>query len=181
MYEYVDSNSERIDLFKKGLYNLDCYQIANRNYFIPDCGFVKSPTVEVEGYGRLGFVQAWELRPIKPTLYDLVRTSSRLGFTQKCKTNLRDLYTLHYNEETHKRLKRGPSYGYLWSWDVLVKEYLLARQSHRDSFKGSVSGPPSPYYPEDLDVINILLCVSKYSSDWSRTVLNKRRKLSHNQ
>ncbi len=47
MYEYVDSNSDRIGLFKQGLYNLDCYQIANRNYYITDCGFLKSPTADL--------------------------------------------------------------------------------------------------------------------------------------
>jgi hypothetical protein len=176
MYEYIDSNSERIGLFKQGLYNLDCYQIANQVYYITDCGFVKSPTADLEAYGRLGFVQAWELRPVKPILYNLVGSSSRLGFAQKRRTKLRDLYTLHYNEEKHKILKRGPSYGYQWSWDVLVKEYLLARQSYRNSQEGSVIGQLSAYYPEDSGVINILLCVSKHSPDCSRTVLNKRQR-----
>ena len=124
----------------------------------------------------MGFVQAWEIRPIKPTFHNLVNTNSKLGFTQKRRTKLKDSFTLHYNEEKHKILKRGPSYGYLWSWDVLVKEYLLSRQSYRDSIKGSVIGPLSAYYPEDLDVINILLCVSKYSSDWHRAERNKRQR-----
>jgi hypothetical protein len=68
MYEYVDNNTDRIGLFKKGLYNLDCFQIANRHYDIPIpiCGFVKSPIGELTEYGRLGYVQAWELRPVKP-------------------------------------------------------------------------------------------------------------------
>jgi hypothetical protein len=124
----------------------------------------------------LGFVQAWEIRPIKPTFHNLVNTNSKLGFTQKRRTKLKDLFTLHYNEEKHKILKRGPSYGYLWSWDVLVKEYLLSRQSYRDSIKGSVIGPLSAYYPEDLDVINILLSVSRYSPDCHRRVRNKRQR-----
>ena len=109
MYKYIDSNSDRIGLFKQGLYNLDCYQIANRDYYITDCGFCKSLTSDSVGYGRLGFVQAWEVRPIKPTFYNLVNTNSRLGFTQRCRTKLRDLFTLHYNEEKHKILKRGTS------------------------------------------------------------------------
>jgi hypothetical protein len=95
MYKYVDRNSERIGLFKLGLYNLDCFQIANRDYYILDCGFIKSPTGDLVGYGRLGFVEAWELRPIKPILYNLVASSSQLGFTQKHRTKLRDLYTLY--------------------------------------------------------------------------------------
>jgi|LauGreDrversion4_1035100.scaffolds.fasta_scaffold200283_1 hypothetical protein len=176
MYKYIDSNSDRIGLFKQGLYNLDCYQIANRDYYITDCGFCKSLTSDSVGHGRLGFVQAWELRPIKPTFYNLVNTNSQLGFTQRRRTKLRDLFTLDYNEDKHKILRRGPSYGYLWSWDVLVKEYLLSRQSYRDSIKGSVIGPLSAYYPEDLDVINILLSVSKYSPDWHRAVRNKKQR-----
>ena len=177
MYRYIDSNSERIDLFKLGLYNLDCYQIANRDYYIPDCGFCKSPTEDLVGHGRLGFAEAWELRPIKPTLYNLVASSSQIGYTQKRRTKLRDLYTLHYNEEKHKVLRKGHSYVIeLFNWDVLVKDYLLARQFYRDSLDASVIRPPSAYYLEDLDVINILLCVSKYYPDWSRAVLNKRQR-----
>ena len=176
MNHYTDSNRDRIGLFKQGLYNLDCYQIANRDYYITDCGFCKSLTSDLVGYGRLGFVQAWEIRPVKPTFYNLVNSNSKLGFTQKRRTKLKDLFTLHYNEEKHKILKRGPSYGYLWSWDVLVKEYLLSRQSYRDSIKGSVIGPLSAHCPEDLDVINILLSVSRYSSDWHMTVRNKRQR-----
>ena len=57
MYEYIDSNSDRIGLFKKALYNLDCLQIARVDYnYIPDCGFVKSPTEDILDYGRLGFI-----------------------------------------------------------------------------------------------------------------------------
>jgi hypothetical protein len=176
MNKYIDSNRDRIGLFKQGLYNLDCYQIANRDYYITDCGFCKSLTSDLVGYGRLGFVQALEIRPVKPTFYNLVNSNSKLGFTQKRRTKLKDLFTVHYNEEKHKILKRGPSYGYLWSWDVLVKEYLLSRQSYRDSIKGSVIGPLSAHCPEDLDVINILLSVSRYSSDWHMTVRNKRQR-----
>ncbi len=112
-----------------------------------------SPTGELVGYGRLGFVKAWELRPIKPILYNLVASSSQLGFTQKRRTKLRDLYTLlvHYIEEKHKVLKKGPSYGSdLFNWDVLVKEYLLARQSYRDSLNGSVIGLPTGEYASRL-------------------------------
>jgi hypothetical protein len=95
-------------------------------------------------------VQAWELRPVKSTVFNLVNSNSQLGFAQRRRTKLRDLFTLHYNEEKHKILKRGPSYGYLWSWDVLVKEYLLARQSYRDSIKGSVIGSLSAYLVTQL-------------------------------
>jgi hypothetical protein len=179
MYEYIDSNSDRIGSFKRALYNLDCLQIAEVAYkYIPECGFVISPTEDILDYGRLGFVQCWELRPVKPILYNLVKSSSRFGFSQrKRRTKLIDLYTLDYNEAKHKILKRTPGYEFLWSWNVIVSEYLLARQSYRNSLSGVVVGLPSAYYPEDIDAINILLSVSNYSPDWHRLVLNKRRKI----
>ncbi len=89
MYGYIDSgsNSKRVDSFKKALYNLDCLQIAGVDYnYILDCGFVKSPTEDILDYGSLGYIQCWELRPIKPTLYNLVNLSTRLGFPQKQRT-----------------------------------------------------------------------------------------------
>ncbi len=180
MYEYVDSNSDRIDLFKKGLYNLDCFQIANRHYDIPICGFVKSPIGELTEYGRLGYVQAWELRPVKTALYSLVQSSAQSGFTQKRRTTLVDLYTLNYNEVTHKSLRREFPFDPLRGWNVIVKDYLLARQSYRESIEVSVFNHlgPRPYYPEDLDVINILLSVGKFSSDCKKANLNKRLKVS---
>ena len=102
MYEYIDSNSDRMSSFKKALYNLDCLQIAGVAYnFILDCGFVQSPTEDILDYGSLGYIQCWELRPIKPTLYNLVNLSTRLGFPQKRRTKLIDLYTLSYNENKH--------------------------------------------------------------------------------
>jgi hypothetical protein len=89
MYEYIDSNTERIGSFKRALYNLDWHQIAGRpDYWITDCGFVQSPTADLEDNGRLGFVQAWELRPVAPTLYNLVESSARFGFPQKRRTKL---------------------------------------------------------------------------------------------
>ncbi len=90
---------------------------------------------------------------------------------------MKDLYTLNYNEDKHKILEGGPEYGFPWSWNAIVSDYLLARQSNRNSLSGIVVGLPSAYYPEDIDVINILLSVSNYSPDWSRLVLDKRRKI----
>jgi hypothetical protein len=178
MYEYIDSNSDRIGSFKRALYNLDCLQIAGVAYnYIPDCGFVISPTVDISDYGRLGYVQCWELRPVKPILYNLVKSNSRFGFPQKRGTKLADLYTLDYNEDKHKISTRETLYGFRWSWNVIVSDYLLARQSYRNSLSGVVVGLPSAYYPEDIDAINILLSVSNYSPDWHRLVLNKRRKI----
>ena len=178
MYEYIDSNSDRIGSFKRALYNLDCLQIAGVAYsYIPDCGFVISPTEDILGYGRLGYIQCWELRPVKPFLYNLVNTNSRFGFSQKRRTKLTELYTLDYNEIKHKILTRNRLYEFQWSWNVIVSNYLLARQSYRNSLSGVVVGLPSAYYPEDIDVINILLSVSIYSPDWHRLVLNKRRKI----
>ena len=146
MYGYIDSgsNSERVSKFKKALYNLDCLQIAGVDYkYITDCGFVKSPTVDILDYGSLGYIQCWELRPIKPTLYNLVNLSTRLGFPQKRRTKLIDLYTLDYNEDKHTILKnRRPrnSYEYRWNWSQILSEYLQARQFHRDSLSGAVIG-----------------------------------------
>ena len=178
MQEYIDSNTERIGSFKRALYNLDCHQIAGvANKYIPECGFVKSPTGYILDYGRLGFIQCWELRPVKPTLYNLVKSSSQFGFPQKRKTKLVDLYTLDYNEEKHKILYKDRRYEFLPSWRVIVSDYLLARQTYRDSLSGVVVGLPVAYYPENIDVINILLSVSVYYPDWHRLVLNKRRKI----
>jgi hypothetical protein len=178
MYEYINSNTGRIGSYKLALYNLDCLQIAGEvNKYIPECGFVKSPTQNILDYGRLGFVQCWELRPVKPTLYNLVRSSSQFGFPQKRKTKLTDLYTLDYNEEKHNILYKDRRYEYLPSWKVTVSEYLLARQTYRDSLPRVVIGQPSAYYPENIDIINILLSVSVYCPDWHRLVLNKRRKI----
>ncbi len=112
----------------------------------------------------MGFAQAWEIRPVKSNLYNLVRSSAQSGFTQRRKTRLTDLYmyTLDYNEETHKSLRRAFPFGSLWSWNVLVKDYLRTRQSYRDSIGEGVFGhlTPCTYYLEDLDVINILLTVA---------------------
>ena len=58
MYEYIDSgsNSERVNKFKKAL--SDCLQIAGIDYrYITDCGFVKSPTLDILDYGSLGYIQ----------------------------------------------------------------------------------------------------------------------------
>ena len=184
MYEYVDSgsNSERVNKFKIALYNLDCLQIAGVNYrYITDCGFVKSPTLNILDYGSLGYVQCWELRPVKPTLHRIVNLSSRLGYPQKRRTKLKDLYTLNYNEEKHIILKKKrptTSYEYLPSWSDIVEPYTLSRQLHRNSLSGAVIGDPSPYYPEDLDLINIVLVAATYSPDWGRLILNKRRRLN---
>ena len=113
MYEYIDSNSDRIGSFKRALYNLDCLQIAGVAYsYIPDCGFVISPTEDILGYGRLGYIQCWELRPVKPFLYNLVNSNSRFGFSQKRRTKLTELYTLDYNETKHKILTRTRLYEF---------------------------------------------------------------------
>ena len=183
MYGYIDSgsNSDRVNKFKIALYNLDCHQIAGVPFkYITDCGFVKSPTVNILDYGSLGYVQCWEIRPVKPTLHNLVSLSTRLGYPQKRRTKLIDLYTLNYNEDKHIVLKKKrptTSYEYLPSWSDIVEPYLLSRQLHRNSLSGAVIGSPSPYYPEDIDLINIVLVAATYSPDWGRLVLSKRRRL----
>ena len=183
MYEYVDSgsNSERVNKFKIALYNLDCLQIAGVPFkYITDCGFVKSPTLNILDYGSLGYVQCWELRPVRPTLHKIVNLSSRLGYPQKRRTKLKDLHTLNYNEEKHIILKKKrptTSYEYLPSWSDIVEPYTLSRQLHINSLSGAVIGNPSPYYPEDIDLLNIVLVASTYSPDWTRLVLRKKRRL----
>ena len=116
MYGYIDSgsNSDRVNKFKIALYNLDCHQIAGDPFKnITDCGFVKSPTLNILDYGSLGYIQCWELRPVKPTLYNLVNLSTRLGFPQKRRTKLIDLYTIEYNEDKDTILKnRRPRNSY---------------------------------------------------------------------
>ena len=183
MYEYIDSgnNSDRVNKFKKALYNLDCLQIAGVKFkYITDCGFVKSPTLNILDYGSLGYIQCWEIRPIKPTLYNLVNLSTRLGCPQKRRTKLIDLYTLSYNEDRHIVLKNKrptTSFEYRPSWSDLVEPYLLSRQLHQNSLSGAVIGSPSPYYPEDIDLLNIVLVASAYSPNWTRLVVSKRRRL----
>ena len=58
-----------------------------------------------------------------------------------------------------------------------MSEYLLARQFHRDSLSGAAIGPQSAYYPENKDLINIVLVASTYSSNYTRPVESKRRRL----
>ena len=38
-------------------------------------------------------------------------------------------------------------------------------------------GSPSPYYPEDIDLINLVLVAATYSPDWGKLVLSKKRRL----
>ena len=74
MYGYIDSgsNSERVNKFKIALYNLDLWQIANRPIVIPDSGFVKAEDENPTSWGSLGFVQAWEIRPVKSEVFKKV-------------------------------------------------------------------------------------------------------------
>lgn len=183
MYESVEQNinSDRINKFKLALYNLDCLQIAGVDYkYITDCGFVKSPSLNILDYGSFGYIQCWELRPVKPTLYNLVNLSTRIGIPRKRRTKLIDLYTIDYNENKHIILKsKRPrdDWEYRLNWSEILKGYLEARQSHRDSLSRAVIRPPSAYYPETIDVINILLVASIYSPNYTRLVLRKRRRL----
>jgi hypothetical protein len=72
MQEFVLGETGRIDKFKIALYKLDCWQILNRPFLIPDNGFVKSSTGSFTAWGSLGFVQARELGPVRPTLFKAV-------------------------------------------------------------------------------------------------------------
>jgi hypothetical protein len=129
----------------------------------------------------LGVAQAWELRPVKSALHSLVKSKFQSGNMHRRKTRLEDLYTLDYNTELHANLRGVAHNESLWSWNVLVKDYLLARQSYRDSIGEGAFGHlvPCAYFPEDKDVINILLCVATYSSDSIQTNPNKRLKVSY--
>jgi hypothetical protein len=106
MQEFEYANTDRITRFKIALYNLDCWQISNCPFAIPNKGFVKSIAGNLTEWGSLGFVQAWELKPVKPALYNLVRSKTHSVQTRKRKARFEDLFELDYNTEIASSLKK---------------------------------------------------------------------------
>ena len=133
MHEYMLSETDRIIRVKIALYNLDLWQIANRPFVIPDSGFVKAEDGNPTSWGSLGFVQAWEIRPIKSELFNRVFLRLKSQDTLKRKGRLEDLYTLDYNTELDSELKELEECESKWDWNLLVRDYLQARQAYRDS------------------------------------------------
>ena len=181
MQEFVYASTDRIFRFKIALYNLDCWQISNRPFAIPNKGFVKSITGNLADWGSLGFVQAWELRPVKPALYNLVKSKNQSVHTRKRKARLEDLFELDYNTEIASSLKEQEEEKCKWDWNFIVRDYLQARQSYRDSIgEGSLGYlEPCPYFPEDKDVRDLLILVAKYSPDSIKASSSKRLRVSY--
>jgi hypothetical protein len=81
--------------------------VANnqRPFVIPSSGFVKAEDGNPTSWGSLGFVQAWELRPVKSVLFKRVKLRLQSQNTLRRKGRLEDLYTLDYNTELDSDLK----------------------------------------------------------------------------
>jgi hypothetical protein len=118
MQEFVYANTDRIIRFKIALYNLDCWQIANCPFAIPNKGFVKSTTGNLAEWGSLGFVQAWELKPVRPALYKLVKSRNQSVHARKRKARFEDLFELDYNTETAYSLKEQVEEESRWDWSL---------------------------------------------------------------
>ena len=181
MHEYMLSETDRIIRVKIALYNLDLWQIANRPFVIPESGFVKAEDGNPTSWGSLGFVQAWEIRPIKSELFKRVFLRLKSQDTLKRKGRLEDLYTLDYNTELDSKLKELEECESKWDWNLLVRDYLQARQAHRDSIGEGKLGDlnPCPYFPEDKDIIDLLLRVATVSCDSVKASQQKRRRVSY--
>ena len=179
MHEYMLNETDRIIKVKFALYNLDLWQIANRPFVIPASGFVEAEDGNPTSWGSLGFVQAWEIRPIKSELFKRVSLRLKSQDTLKSKGRLEDLYTLDYNTELDSELKRSEVCGSKWGWNLLVSDYLQARQAYRDTIGEGKLGylKPCPYFPEDKDIIDLLLRVATVSC--VSTSKQKRRRVSY--
>ena len=181
MHEYMLSESDRIIKVKIALYNLDLWQIANRPFVIPASGFVEAEDGNPTSWGSLGFVQAWEIRPIKSELYKRVSLRLKSQDILKRKGRLEDLYTLDYNTELDSQLKELEECESKWGWNLLVRDYLQARQAYRDTIGEGKLGylKPCPYFPEDKDIIDLLLRVATVSCDSIKASQQKRRRVSY--
>ena len=181
MLEYILSETDRITRVKIALYNLDLWQIANRSFVIPWSGFVKAEDGNPTSWGSLGIVQAWEIKPIKSVLFKKVSLRLKSQDTRKRKGRLEDLYTLDYNTELDSELKELGVCNSKWNWNLLVRDYLQARQSHRESIGEGKLGYliPCAYFPEDKDIIDLLLRVATVSFDSIKTSHQKRRRVSY--
>ena len=181
MHEYMLVESDRIIRVKVALYNLDLWQIANRPVVIPASGFVEAEDGNPTSWGSLGFVQAWEIRPIKSELFKRVSLRLKSQDTLKRKGRLEDLYTLDYNTELDSELKELEDCKSKWAWNLLVKDYLQERQAYRVTIGEGKLGnlKPCPYFPEDKDIIDLLLRVSTVYCDSTKSCQQKRRKVSY--
>ena len=181
MHEYMLSETDRIIKVKIALYNLDLWQIANRPFVIPASGFVEAVDGNPTSWGSLGFVQAWEIRPIKSELFKRVSLRLKSQDTLKRKGRLEDLYTLDYNTELDSELKELEECESKWGWNLLVRDYLQARQAYRDTIGEGKLGylKPCPYFPEDKDIIDLLLRVATVSCDSIKASQQKRRRVSY--
>ena len=176
MHEYMLSETDRIIRVKIALYNLDLWQIANRPFVIPESGFVKAEDVNPTSWGSLGFVQAWEIRPIKSELFKRVFLRLKSQDALKRKGRLEDLYTLDYNTELDSQLKELEECESKWGWNLLVRDYLQARQAYRDTIGEGKLGYliPCAYFPEDKDVSDLLLRVATFTCDSVKASAQKR-------
>ena len=181
MLEYILSETDRITRVKIALYNLDLWQIANRSFVIPETGFVKAEDGNPTSWGSLGFVQAWEIKPIKSVLFKKVSLRLKSQDTRKRKGGLEDLYTLDYNTELDSELKELGKCDSKLNWNLLVRDYLQARQAYRESIGEGKLGylKPCAYFPEDKDIIDLLLRVATVSSDSVKANQQKRRRVSY--
>ena len=181
MQEYILSETDRIIRVKIALYNLDLWQIANRSFVIPESGFVKAEDGNPTSWGSLGIVQAWEIKPIKSVLFKKVSLRLKSQDTRKRKGRLEDLYTLDYNTELDSELKELGKCDSKWNWNLLVKDYLQARQAYRESIGEGKLGylKPCAYFPEDKDIIDLLLRVATVSCDSVKANQQKRRRVSY--
>ncbi len=182
MQEFVLSNTNRITRVKIALYNLDLWQITESPFVIPCSGFVKAedgnPTLS---WGSLGFVQAWELRPVKSALFKRVKLRLQSQDTLRRKGRLEGLYTLDYNTELDSNLKELGECNSKWGWNLLVRDYLQTRQAYRDSIGEGKLGilKPCAYFPEDKDVIDLLLRIATFNCDSIKASAQKRLKVSY--
>ena len=181
MQEFVLTNLDRITRVKFALYNLDEWQITRGPLDIPFSGFVKAEDGNPTSWGSLGFVQAWELRPVKSALFKRVKLRLRSQDTLRRKGRLEDLYTLDYNTELDSNLKELEECDSKWGWNLLVRDYLQARQAYRDSIGEGKLGwlKPCAYFPEDKEVIDLLLRVATVHSDCIKASSHKRLKISY--
>ena len=181
MLEYILSETDRITRVKIALYNLDLWQIANCSFVIPESGFVRAEDGNPTSWGSLGFVQAWEIKPIKSVLFKKVSLRLKSQDTRKRKGRLEDLYTLDYNTELDSELKELGKCDSKWKWNLLVRDYLQARQAYRESTGEGKLGylKPCAYFPEDKDIIDLLLRVATVSCDSVKANQQKRRRVSY--
>ena len=182
MLEYILSETDRITRVKIALYNLDLWQIANRSFVIPGSGFVRAEDGNPTSWGSLGFVRAWEIRPIKSVLFKRVSLRLKSQDARKRKGRLEDLYTLDYNTELDSELKELGKCDSKWNWNLLVRDYLQARQAYRESIGEGKLGylKPCAYFPEDKDIIDyLLLRVATVSFDSVKASQQKRRRVSY--